>query len=218
MSRAIKGKFRNLVDSRTRGLAQPPAFGAVHIARAENYDADLLAVLKVPVRALPPARAARGQARRPQAEPRRVSQAQVINTDPRFVDAVIELCKAEGAAEIIVAEGPGHWRNVEYLVEESGLGDVLRKHGVPFVDLNHDEPVKMPNLGRSTGLEYLYLSRTVATADVVISLPKLKTHHWAGRDAVAEEPVRHAARASATAGRRTNCTGAASTTASSTSP
>ena len=54
------------------------------------------------------------------------------------------------------------------------------KHGVPFVDLNHDEPVKMPNIGRLTGLEYLYLSRTVATADVVISLPKLKTHHWAG--------------------------------------
>src|SRR5207244_5713811 len=36
------------------------------------------------------------------------------------------------------------------------------------------------NLGRLTGLEYLYLSRTVATADVLISLPKLKTHHWAG--------------------------------------
>ena len=51
---------------------------------------------------------------------------------------------------------------------------------MPFVDLNHDEPVKLPNLGRLTGLEYLYLSRTIATADVVISLPKLKTHHWAG--------------------------------------
>src|SRR5207244_3664980 len=36
------------------------------------------------------------------------------------------------------------------------------------------------NLGRLTGLEYLYLARTIADADVVISLPKLKTHHWAG--------------------------------------
>jgi uncharacterized protein (DUF362 family) len=51
---------------------------------------------------------------------------------------------------------------------------------VPFVDLNHDEPVKTPNFGRLTGLEFLYLARTVATADVLISLPKLKTHHWAG--------------------------------------
>ena len=104
----------------------------------------------------------------------------VINTNPHVVAAVIELCKREGAGEIIVAEGPGHWRNVEYLVAASGLGDVLKQHDVPFVDLNHDEPVKTPNLGRLTGLEYLYLSKTIATADVVISLPKLKTHHWAG--------------------------------------
>jgi len=64
-------------------------------------------------------------------------------------------------------------------VDNLGLGEVLRHYRVPFVDLNHDEPVKTANLGRLTGLEYLYLSRTVATADVLISLPKLKTHHWA---------------------------------------
>jgi len=104
----------------------------------------------------------------------------VINTNPRVVAAVIELCKREGASEVVVAEGPGHWRNAEFLVRESGLGDVLAQHGVPFVDLNHDEPVKTPNLGRLTGLDYLYLSKTIATSDVVISLPKLKTHHWAG--------------------------------------
>lgn len=104
----------------------------------------------------------------------------VINTDPRFVDAVIQMIQSEGAAEIVVAEGPGHWRNVQYLVNESGLGDVLRKHGIRFVDINHDEPVKTLNLGRTTGLEYLYLSRTVLSAEVFVSLPKLKTHHWAG--------------------------------------
>src|SRR6185295_2291773 len=107
-------------------------------------------------------------------------QAQVINTDPRVIDAAIRLFKDEGASEIIVAEGPGHWRNVEFLVEESGLGPILRKHGVRFVDLNHDEPVKVPNLGRTTGLDHLYLTRTVMSADVFVSLPKLKTHHWAG--------------------------------------
>jgi uncharacterized protein (DUF362 family) len=68
---------------------------------------------------------------------------------------------------------------VEYLVEASGLGDVLRRHGVPFIDLNHDEPVKRANLGRLTKLEHLYLTRTIDSADVVISLPRLKTHHWA---------------------------------------
>lgn len=104
----------------------------------------------------------------------------VINTDPRVVAAAIELCQREGAREILVAEGPGHWRNVEFIVNESGLGPVLRKYGVPFVDLNHDAPVETANLGRCTPMEYLYLAKTVVEADVLISLPKMKTHHWAG--------------------------------------
>jgi uncharacterized protein (DUF362 family) len=102
----------------------------------------------------------------------------VINTHPHVV-AAVELCRREGAAEVLVAEGPGHWRNAEHLVRASGLGDVLRHHKARFVDLNHDEPARLLNLGRLTGLEHLYLSRTVAAAEVLISLPKLKTHHWA---------------------------------------
>src|SRR5262249_58386611 len=50
---------------------------------------------------------------------------------------------------------------------------------VPLLALNPDEPVKRVNLGRLTRLEHLYLAQTVANADVLISLPKLKTHHWA---------------------------------------
>ena len=104
----------------------------------------------------------------------------VINTHPHVVAAVIELCKREGAAEVIVAEGPGHWRNVEYLVSASGLGDVLRqlqravRRPQPRRAGQDAEPRPADRAG------YLYLSRTVATADVLISLPKLKTHHWAG--------------------------------------
>jgi len=79
-----------------------------------------------------------------------------------------------------VAEGPGHWRNVEFIVAASGLGDVLRHYQTRFVDLNHDEPKKMLNVGRLTRLDYLYMATTAATADVLITLPKLKTHHWAG--------------------------------------
>ncbi len=176
----VKAKFRGVVVRGIEAMRAPPAFGGVHIAAVNDYEADLLSALKgqyehfrehVPL-----------SGRRVVLKPNLVEwhRDKVINTDPRFVGAVIELCKSEGAAEIIVAEGPGHWRNVEFLVEESGLGEVLRKHDVRFVDLNHDEPVKVMNLGRTTGLEYLYLTRTVTSADVFISLPKLKTHHWAG--------------------------------------
>ena len=153
---------------------------AVHIARAESYEsplADILTQQFAHFRQFVPLAGKRVVLKPNLVEYR---QAKVINTDPRVIDAVIALCKKEGAAEVVVAEGPGHWRNVQFLVKESGLGAVLEKHGVRFVDLNHDEPVKTQNLGRLTGLEYLYLSRTVATAEVLISLPKLKTHHWAG--------------------------------------
>src|SRR5207247_9319162 len=61
-----------------------------------------------------------------------------------------------------------------------GMSDLLKTHNVPFTDSHHREPVKTLNLGRPTGLEYLYLSRTVLSAEVFVSLPKLKTHHWAG--------------------------------------
>jgi uncharacterized protein (DUF362 family) len=176
----IKGKFRNTVVRGLGALRQPPEFGAVHIARAESYEGDLLGVLKSQFEHYRPHVPVAG--RRVVLKPNLVEyrKAQVINTDPRFIDAVIQIFKAEGASEIIVAEGPGHWRNVEFLVEESGLGAILRKHNVRFVDLNHDEPVKVPNLGRTTGLEHLYLTRTVLDADVFVSLPKMKTHHWAG--------------------------------------
>jgi uncharacterized protein (DUF362 family) len=152
----------------------------VHIARAASYDEDLTAILAGQFEHFRPKLALAGK--RVVLKPNLVEyhRDKVINTNPRVVAAVIELCKREGAREIIVAEGPGHWRNVEYLVAASGLGDVLKEHNISFVDLNHDEPVKTPNLGRLTGLEYIYLSKTIATADVVISLPKLKTHHWAG--------------------------------------
>jgi uncharacterized protein (DUF362 family) len=176
----IKSKFRNVLARGLGALRQPPAFGAVHIARAESYDIDLTAVLKAQYEQFRPHLPLNGK--RVVLKPNLVEyrRAKAINTDPRFIEAVIQLCQAEGASEIIVAEGPGHWRNVEFLVEESGLGPVLRKHGVRFVDLNHDEPVKVQNLGRTTGLDFLYLTRTVLSADVFVSLPKMKTHHWAG--------------------------------------
>jgi uncharacterized protein (DUF362 family) len=180
--------WRERVGSLFRGMAikaagqfrQPPPQSAVHIASETDYNADLAGLL---LRQYDSYRAQVPFAgKRVVLKPNLVEYHldKVINTHPHLVAAAIELCRREGAAEVIVAEGPGHWRNVEYLVSASGLGDVLRHYKVPFVDLNHDEPVQMLNLGRLTGLEYLYLSRTVASAEVLISLPKLKTHHWAG--------------------------------------
>ena len=37
-----------------------------------------------------------------------------------------------------------------------------------------------PNAGRRTGLPVFYVARPVVEADVLISMPKMKTHHWMG--------------------------------------
>jgi uncharacterized protein (DUF362 family) len=176
----IRSVFRGLAVDAVGKLRQPPPLSAVHIAPVTDYNADLPDLLRRQYEAFRQQVPLAGK--RVVLKPNLVEyqRNKVINTHPNVVAAVIELCKREGAAEIIVAEGPGHWRNVEWIVKASGLGDVLRHYQVPFVDLNHDEPVKTPNLGRLTRLEYLYLCRTVVAADVLISIPKLKTHHWAG--------------------------------------
>ena len=45
----------------------------------------------------------------------------VINTNPAVIEAAIDAFRTLGAAEVIVAEGPGHRRDNEYLLSASGL-------------------------------------------------------------------------------------------------
>jgi uncharacterized protein (DUF362 family) len=176
----MKAKIQGLAVHAVTQLRQLEPQSTVHIAPVSDYNADLSDVVRRQYehfRATVPL-----AGKRVVLKPNLVEyhRQKVINTHPHVIAAVIELCQREGVAEVLVAEGPGHWRNAEYLVAASGLGDVLRHYKVPFVDLNHDEPNRRLNLGRLTGLQHLYLAQTIATADVVISLPKLKTHHWAG--------------------------------------
>lgn len=179
----IKSGFKQFLARGVDSMRQPPSRSVVHVAKVADYDADIAGVVRQQYESLRELVPLAGK--RVVLKPNLVEyhRDKVINTHPRVIAAVIELCRAEGAREVVVAEGPGHWRNVRYLVEESGLGEVLQKYDVPFVDLNHDEPVKLLNLGGLTGLPYLYLAKTVTTtegAEVLISMPKLKTHHWAG--------------------------------------
>ena len=107
----------------------------------------------------------------------------MINTNPVIVAAAIEAFRRAGAREVVVGEGPGHRRDTEYLLAASGLGEYLRELRVPFVDLNLDDVRLVPLASRFTGLESLFLPVEVLRSDLVVSLAKLKTHHWAGMTA-----------------------------------
>lgn len=103
-----------------------------------------------------------------------------VNTDPRLVGAAVVALRRMGAREVVVGEGPGHRRDVEAVLVASGLHDVLRDVGARFVDLNAAELVRRPLRTRFTDLRELWLPRPVVDADLVVSMPKLKTHHWVG--------------------------------------
>jgi len=102
----------------------------------------------------------------------------VINTHASVVAAAADAFLRVGAREVIVGEGPGHRRDIEYLLGVTGLFDYLRDRRLSFVDLNHDDVTWTTLKTHFTGLKELALSSTLLSADVIVSMPKLKTHHW----------------------------------------
>jgi len=103
-----------------------------------------------------------------------------INTHPSIVRGVAEAFLRYGASEVLVADGPGHCMDTQMVLEESRLGDVLIEDRLRFVDLNYDDGYTVPNKGGFSRLRTLVLPRTLQEVDLVVSLAKMKTHHWAG--------------------------------------
>jgi uncharacterized protein (DUF362 family) len=103
-----------------------------------------------------------------------------INTQPALVVAAADALRKLGARSVVVAEGPGHRRDTEAVAEQAGLFEALDDAGLSFVDLNEAPVVRVPLRSRYTGLPELWVPRLLHEADLVVSMPKLKTHHWAG--------------------------------------
>jgi uncharacterized protein (DUF362 family) len=106
-----------------------------------------------------------------------------INTHPHLVAGAALAFRAAGAADVVVAEGPGHRRDMEYLLVQTGLYDQLREQRIRFVDLNQDDVRYVRLRSRFTGLERLALPVALLQSDFIVSMPKLKTHHWTGMTA-----------------------------------
>lgn len=103
-----------------------------------------------------------------------------INTHPKLVHAVLEGVRARGAASVRIAEGPGHRRGTLELAEAAGYFAEIPKFEQLFTDLNVDDLTEARIKSPHSKLTSLFLPKTIRACDLVISLPKLKTHHWAG--------------------------------------
>ena len=102
-----------------------------------------------------------------------------MTTHPAMIVAAAEVFRGWGAV-VTVGEGPGHVRDTELALVESGVADVLDATKLPFADLNYQEVAWTRNAGRASKLTGLYFPQAVAQADLIVSLPKMKTHHWVG--------------------------------------
>jgi uncharacterized protein (DUF362 family) len=98
---------------------------------------------------------------------------------PQVTEALIQFLRNEaGVKSVVVGEGITFRRDPHAILMNTGYREMLERQGVEYVDLNYDDLVKIPLRGGYAKMDALFMARTVAEADALISVPKLKTHHW----------------------------------------
>ena len=153
----------------------------VFIARYQRYDGDLVRTIRdgLVATGLDPAQL---KDKRVLLKPNLVEptrDAPHMTTHPAVILAAAEVFRTWGAT-VTVGEGPGHLRDTEMALVESGVADALDNGRLPFADLNYDELGFVKNGGRMCKLPGFHFPRAVLEADLIVSMPKMKTHHWVG--------------------------------------
>lgn len=164
------------------GCRQPSPSAEVFIGRMEGYGGDMASVIFRGMTELGVS-ASEIRGKRVLLKPNLVEPhigAGHINTHPLVVRGAAEAFLRFGASEVLVAEGPGHCMDTRMVLEESRLSEVLGEDRLRFVDLNYDDGFAVANQGGFSRFKTLVLPQTLRKVDLVVSLAKMKTHHWAG--------------------------------------
>ncbi len=102
-----------------------------------------------------------------------------INTHPLLVHAALEAFRQLGA-QVFIGEGPGHRRNTLDMAEAAGYLETIPRFEDLFTDLNLDDVAEVRLTKPFSRLSSIYLARSAMACDLIVSLPKMKTHHWVG--------------------------------------
>ncbi|MBC8235218.1 DUF362 domain-containing protein [bacterium] len=104
-----------------------------------------------------------------------------VITDARVVEAVTKLVKERNPKRIVIGDGssvgydfPLRFDSIRCM-EVAGFVDVAQKLGVDIVDLNRDEQVEV-KIPDAFVMNTFSIAKTAWEADVIISLPVIKTH------------------------------------------
>jgi uncharacterized protein (DUF362 family) len=102
------------------------------------------------------------------------------NTHPAVIAAARETFSRLGAAVVLIGDGPATERDTQAVLESMRLREFAGPLTGFFVDLNLDDVERVVLKTHASRLKELYLPKTVRGVDFLVSLPKMKTHHWAG--------------------------------------
>jgi uncharacterized protein (DUF362 family) len=104
-----------------------------------------------------------------------------IVTDARLIEAVTRLVLERNPRSVVIGEGssvgydfPDRMDSMDCM-EMAGVLEVARKCGVEVVDLNRDEQVEV-KVSDAFVMDTFAIAKTAWQADVIISLPVIKTH------------------------------------------
>ena len=95
-----------------------------------------------------------------------------VTTHPEVLRAAVRLFRARGAARILVGESPG-WQSASLVAARTGARAVVEEEGVEWTDFTDSVVLEVPD-GRV--VKRFEVARAAVEADMLISLPKLKTH------------------------------------------
>ena len=98
-------------------------------------------------------------------------------TDPRVVAALARLSYAAGARRVIVGESSGGGSNSDRVMHITGVKLLARRAGAEVVDFHTCEQREI-DLPEGKVIKRILLPAPLLDADVVINLPKMKTHNW----------------------------------------
>ena len=172
----VAGTYAGIKLERPPKLPDGPAGNSsVAILRAKSYSDDLVSRMLAGIRQC----GLEVRGKRVLLKPNLVEfdSSTVINTDAAVIAAAVEVFQALGAAEVKIGEGPGHRRDTLDLADDARYRSTIPRFESLFTDLNRDDVAPVANFA---GEARFYFPKTVLGADLIVSLAKMKTHHWAG--------------------------------------
>ncbi len=95
-----------------------------------------------------------------------------VTTHPEVLRAAIRLFRDLGAARVLVGESPG-WQSTAMVAARTGARAVVDEEGAEWADFNESVVLELP---RGRVVKRFEVARAAAEADILVSLPKLKTH------------------------------------------